>query len=269
MTACVTNEHPLIELRNADVWRGDNLILHDFALTIGAEESVAVLGPNGAGKSTLIHLITGALHVAAKQGAVARLFGEELWSQESLRRRIGLVAPEQAAFFDVEEEARDVVLSSLRGAFGTTRFMRFSREERARAEMAMERAGVAHFATRPYGQLSSGERRRFLLARALVHEPQVLVLDEPTTALDFPSTFSFIEVVRKLIREGHGVVWVTHHPAEIPPEMTRVILLKDRKVFRDGAPKRTLTSSALSELYGIPLKVRWGSGFCHVIPAGH
>ncbi|MFD0893172.1 ATP-binding cassette domain-containing protein [Luteolibacter ambystomatis] len=260
-------EHPLLELRHADVWRGDNRVFHDFALTVRDDESVAILGPNGAGKSTLIKLITGELRAAAEPGTVARLFGEDLWSLEDLRHKLGLVAPEEAQRFDPEEPAEGVVLSSLRGAFGVTRWMRFSKQERARAAAAMQKAGVLDLAKRDYGTLSSGQRRRFLLARALVHEPQALLLDEPTTALDFPSSFAFIEIVRELIRSGHGVLWVTHHPSEIPPETTRVILLKDGRIFADGAPKQVLASKVLSELYGLPLKVRWSGGFCHVGPA--
>lgn len=265
----VSTIHPLLELRHADVWRGDNRVFHDFSLTLGGEESVAILGPNGAGKSTLIKLITGELRAAAEPHTVARLFGEDLWSLEELRHRLGLVSPEEAQRFDPEEESEGVVLSSLRGAFGVARWMRFSKEDRHRAHLAMEKAGVADLAKRPYGALSSGQRRRFLLARALVHDPQALLLDEPTTALDFPSSFAFIEIVRNLIRSGHGVAWVTHHPAEIPPETGRVILLKDGRIFADGPPKKTLTSAILSELYGLALRVRWSGGFCHVGPAGH
>lgn len=259
--------HPLLELRHADVWRGDHRVFRDLSLTVGAEESIAILGPNGAGKSTLIKLITGELRAAAEPGTIARLFGEDLWSLEELRHRLGLVSPEEAHRFDVEEPAEGVVLSSLRGAFGLARWMRFSKHDRSRALAAMEKAGIAHLAKRPYGELSSGERRRFLLARALVHEPQALLLDEPTTALDFPSSLAFIQIVRALVRSGHGVLWVTHHPSEIPPETSRVILLKEGRIFADGPPRKTLTSSILSELYGLPLTVRWSGGFCHVTAA--
>jgi iron complex transport system ATP-binding protein len=261
--------HPLLELRHADVWRGDHRVFRDFSLTIGENESIAILGPNGAGKSTLIKLITGELRAAAEPQTVAKLFGEDLWSLEDLRHRLGLVSPEEAHRFDPEELAEDVVISSLRGAFGVTRWMRFSKADRIKANEAMEKAGVHALKDKPYGQLSSGERRRFLLARALVHQPQALLLDEPSTALDFPSSFAFIETVRSLIRTGHGVLWVTHHPAEIPPETQRVILMKEGRIFADGPPRKVLTSTRLSELYGLSLKVRWSGGFCHVTPTGY
>ena len=258
----------MLELQHADVWRGDQCVFHDLSLNFRSDESIAILGPNGAGKSTLIKLITGELRAAAEPGSLARLFGDDLWSLEDLRHRLGLVSPEEAQRFDPEEAAEGVVLSSLRGAFGLTRWMRFSKAERQRAGEAMEKAGVEALSARAYGELSSGERRRFLLARALVHEPGALLLDEPTTALDFPSAFAFISIVRELIRSGHGVIWVTHHPAEIPPETERVILLKRGRVFADGLPKKVLTSAILSDLYDLPLNARWSGGFCQVTPAG-
>jgi len=256
--------HPMLELQHADVWRGDQRVFHDLSLMFRSDESVAILGPNGAGKSTLIKLITGELRASAESETIARLFGEELWSLEDLRHRLGLVSPEETQRFDPEEPAEGVVLSSLRGAFGLTRWMRFSKTERQRVRDAMAKAGVGTLAHRSYGELSSGEKRRFLLARALVHEPEALLLDEPTTALDFPSAFAFIGIVRELIRSGHGVLWVTHHPAEIPPETERVILLKQGRIFADGPPRKVLTSAILSELYDLPLHVSWSRGFCQV-----
>lgn len=255
---------PLLELQHADVWRGDQRVFHRLSLRVRSDESIAILGPNGAGKSTLIKLITGELRAAAEPGTVTRLFGEDLWSLEDLRHRLGLVSPEETQRFDPEEPAAGVVLSSLRGAFGLTRWMRFSKADRQRAQVAMQKAGVASLALRPYGELSSGEKRRFLLARALVHEPEALLLDEPTTALDFPSAFAFLDIVRNLIRSGHGVLWVTHHPAEIPPETERVLLLKQGRIFADGPPRKVLTSAILSGLYELPLQVNWSRGFCQV-----
>jgi iron complex transport system ATP-binding protein len=254
----------LLELQHADVWRGDQRVFQDLSLTIRSDESVAILGPNGAGKTTLVKLISGELHAAAEPRTIAKLFGEEHWSLEDLRHRLGLVSPEETQRFDPQEPAERVVLSSLRGAFGLTRCMRFTKPERQRAHLAMAQAGVATLAHRPYGELSSGEKRRFLLARALVHQPESLLLDEPTTALDFPSALAFIGIVRRLISTGHGALWITHHPAEIPPEIERVILLKHGQIFADGPPRKILTAPTLSSLYDLPLQVEWNRGFCQV-----
>jgi iron complex transport system ATP-binding protein len=254
------------EMERATVWQGDVAALKDFSLTLRCGESVAVLGPNGAGKSTLLKVMTGELRPEADGRGKCRLFGDELWSVEELRHRIGLVMPEEVARFHPREVALDVVLSSLRGAYGRTRDMRFSRDEKRRAREAVEAADVGHLLGRDFGALSSGERRRFLIARALVHEPGVLVLDEPSTALDFAAAVRLSGVLRGLLRNGRTLVLVTHHPAEIPPEIDRALLLKDGGVFADGGKRRVLSGERLGNLYGVPLAVRWHRGWCDVRP---
>jgi iron complex transport system ATP-binding protein len=256
-----------LEIRNANVWRGlDTLALRHFSLRLNLGESVAILGPNGAGKSTLLKLITGELRPEADGAGSCRLFGDDLWSLEELRHRIGVVMPEEVARFHPEEEAADVVLSSLRGAYGRTRDMRFSRTERVKAAEVIERMGVAELARRDFGTLSSGERRRFLIARALVHDPAVVVLDEPSTALDFAAATTLTGALRALIGNGHTLGLVTHHPGEIPPEMNRTILLKNGEVVADGLKRRVITGESLSGLFGVPLSVSWAHGWCSVRP---
>jgi len=253
-----------LEISGATVWRGETAALKDFSLSLHEGESVAILGPNGAGKSTFLKLLTGEVRPEAQCGALCRLFGEELWSLEELRHRIGIVMPEEVARFDEDEISRDAVISSLRGAYGRTREMRFSKEEKARAEKAMDIMGMAPLGGRPFGALSSGERRRFLIARALVHEPEVIVLDEPSTALDFAASLHLIETLRRLISSGRTLVWVTHHPGEIPPEIDRVVLLKSGRVHADGRKAEILTQSVLSGLYDVDLNVQWSGGWCDV-----
>lgn len=255
---------PILEISNANVWRGETLALHDFSLTLHHRESVAILGPNGAGKSSFLKLLTGEVRPAADPRTSCRLFGEELWSLMELRHRIGVVMPEEVSRFHPEELAVDSVLSSLRGAYGRTRDMRFSQAEKARALAALETMSVSRLAGREFGTLSSGERRRILIARALVHQPEVLVLDEPSTALDFAAALQLGSALRELLRAGRDLVLVTHHPGEIPPEIQRVILLKDGQVFADGPKRTTFTAATLSALYETQLRVGWSDGWCDV-----
>lgn len=256
----------IFEITHADVWRGDTLALRDFSLTLSHGESVAILGPNGAGKSTFLKLLTGEVRPAAEPGTRCRLFGDELWSLEELRHRIGVVMPEEVARFDADELTRDAVLSSLRGAYGRTRDMRFSKQDKERARDAMELMGVGPLADREFGTLSSGERRRILIARALVHQPEVLVLDEPSTALDFAAAIQLTGTLRSLVNAGRDLILVTHHPGEIPPEIDRVILLRDGKVFADGPKRKIITAARMSELYQVDLRVAWSAGWCDVRP---
>lgn len=256
----------IFEIQNARVWRGETLALRDFSLRLVHGESVAILGPNGAGKSTFLKLLTGEVRPEADPATVCRLFGEDLWSLDELRHRIGVVMPEEVARFEPAELTSDAVLSSLRGAYGRTREMRFSRSEKDQARSSMERMGVAHLAEREFGTLSSGERRRILIARALVHQPEVLVLDEPSTALDFAAAIQLTGTLRSLLGAGRDLVLVTHHPGEIPPEIERVVLLRDGRVFADGKKREIITAARLSELYQANLRVNWSGGWCDVRP---
>lgn len=259
-----------LELEKVNVWRGeeaDVAALRDLSLSFRIGESVAVLGPNGSGKSTLLKLLTGSVRSEVREGSDCRLFGEQHWSIDELRHRIGVVMPEEVARFEAHEVAFDVVLSAFRGAYGRTRDMRFSRKERVAASRAVDRMGIAGLIDRDFGALSSGERRRFLIARALAHDPEVLVLDEPSTALDFAAAAELSLTLRELIGSGHTLVLVTHDPGEIPPEIGRVVMLKGGKVFADGVKRQLLRSESLSELYDLPLRSRWSDGWCAVKPA--
>lgn len=256
-----------LELERVNVWRGEEAevaALRDVSLSFRHGESVAVLGPNGSGKSTLLQLLVGGLRPEVRDGSYCRLFGDEYWSIDELRERIGVVMPEEVARFDSDELAFDVVLTAFRGAYGRVRTMRFSKAERTAASRAVDRLGITHLINRDFGSLSSGERRRFLIARALAPDPAVLVLDEPSTALDFAAATELGSILRELMHDGHTLVLVTHHPGEIPPEIERVVMLKEGQVFADGGKRRQLTSGKLSGLFGLPLRARWSGGWCHV-----
>jgi len=132
------------------------------------------------------------------------------------------------------------------------------------ATKAMADVGIAELARREFGQLSSGEKRRFLIARALVHRPEALVLDEPSTALDFAARLHLLETLRRIASGGATLTLVTHDPGEILPEISRVILLKDGRVLADGAKRQVLNDQSLSELYGLRLKLAWSRGWAVV-----
>ncbi|MES2995324.1 MAG: ABC transporter ATP-binding protein [Verrucomicrobiota bacterium] len=256
-----------LEIHHANVWRGEEaerLALEDVSLEFHEGESVAILGPNGAGKSTLLKVMTGELRPEWKDGMVCRLFGGDRWIIDDLRARIGVIMADHLERIEHDELALDVVLSSFRGAFGRTRWMRFSKREKALAKQALEKAGVAHLGGRFFNELSSGEQRRVMIARAVAHDPSVIVLDEPSTALDFAAAHAMGNILRTLQKSGHTLVWVTHHPGEIPPEIDRVILLKNGRVFADGKKRTVLASANLSSLYEIPVRVTWTDGWCSV-----
>jgi len=130
----------------------------------------------------------------------------------------------------------------------------------------LDRLEVADLADRRYANLSTGEQRRFLLARALVHDPEVLVLDEPTSGLDLKACFEYIDLIRDLMREGKTLVLATHHVHEIPPEMERVVLLREGRVVADGAKTDVLTGERLSETFDTPVELVRANGFYQAVP---
>ena len=191
---------PLLDLNHVTVMRGDRAALDDISLTVGAGEHVCILGPNGCGKSTLIKTITRECYPLAREGSSIKILGRELWNVFELRNLLGIVSPDLLAQCSTEATGRDVVLS---GFFSSTRIFPHHQPEAewlARADSAMERLGIAHLADRAVAHMSSGEAKRTLIARALVHEPQALLFDEPSNALDIAAQFQLRDTMRVLAR---------------------------------------------------------------------
>ena len=152
---------------------------------------------------------------------------------------------------------------------GTWSHQQFSADDRARAEHIMEQLGVAALRDRTFATMSTSEQRRFLLGRALMSDPDILLLDEPTSVLDLKACFQYLDIVRGLMQAGKTVILVTHHIHEIPPEVSRVVLLKDGAVLADGAKEKILTSAQLSQLFDTPIKLARANGFYQAMPGRH
>ena len=179
---------PLLDLRSVTVVRGSNVALNGVSLRIEVGEHVCILGPNGCGKSTLIKAITRGCYPLAQEGSSIAILGRSLWNIFALRSLLGIVSPDLLAACTTDATGLDVVLS---GFFSSTRIFpnhKPEAEHRERAETALARLGVAHLAARPVLEMSSGEAKRTLIARALVHDPQTLLFDEPGNTLDIRGT---------------------------------------------------------------------------------
>ena len=259
----------ILEIKNANVWRGDRLVFRSLSLEIQRGESVVILGPNGAGKSTLLRLLTGELRAEVRPDSFCRLFGEEDWSLDELRTKIGIVMPEEASRFSPQELAGDAVISSFRNRYGRSPDDCYTIHERQSVLEIMAELGMLRFADTPLERLSTGERRKVLIARALVHQPKILVLDEPATGLDIAASTYLFQVIRKLISNGRDVILVTHHPGEIVPEISRAISFRKGNVLFDGPKHETITSASLSALFEIPVRVSWNEGWCHAAVLAH
>lgn len=261
---CVEN---ILEIANLSVVRGDKKVFQGLTLRVPAGCNTAILGPNGAGKSTFLKLLTREIYPVASPSSVLKIFGESLWNVRDLRSRLGIVSNDLQREFPAETSGLDVALSGFLSTFGVWRGMKISREQICSAKKILSAMGVEKIASRAFGTFSTGEQRRFLLARALVNSPQALVLDEPTSGLDLKSAFLYIEKMRALMNAGTTVVLVTHNIGEISPEFSRVILLKNGRVIADGSREKMLTSQNLSSLFEIPLSVSEKNGFYSVVPA--
>ena len=255
---------PLLSFQNVTVMRGDRAALQEVNLEIAAGEHVCILGPNGCGKSTLIKTIARECYPLARAGCAISILGRERWNIFELRSLLGIVSPDLLASCTTEATGRDVVLS---GFFSSTRIFPHHHPEPellARAEAALKRLGIAHLADRPVAQMSSGEAKRALIARALVHDPQTLLFDEPSSALDIGAQLQLRETLRELAQSGLGILLVTHHVSEIIPEIERVVLLRGGRILRDGPKAAILTEENLSRLFNAKVRLGQHCGYFHL-----
>jgi iron complex transport system ATP-binding protein len=263
--AQIPNQPPLLALSHVTVMRGEHVALQDITLRVDTGEHVCILGPNGCGKSTLIKTITRECYPVANKESSISIFGRERWNIFELRSLLGIVSPDLLASCTTDATGRDVVLS---GFFSSTRiFPHHSPNPNLleKTDAALARLGIAHLAGRPVAQMSSGEAKRTLIARALVHEPQTLLFDEPSNALDIGAQMQLRETMRQLAQSGLGILLVTHHVSEIIPEMERVVFLRAGRILADGAKEEILTAGSLTDLFGVPVGLVRRDGYFHSV----
>ena len=257
---------PILDIQHATVYRGETCVFSDFSFALHDGEHAAILGPNGAGKSTLLKLLSGEVHAMAKEDTRMALFGDARWNVGDVRKRIGIVSHDLQRDYLICAEGQNVILSGFYASNDTYEYQEFSGAQRARADELLQELGIASLADRRFGHLSTGEQRRFLLGRALVHDPPVLVLDEPTSGLDLKACFQYLDLLRAQIAKGKTVLLVTHHLHEIPPEIDRVIFLKDGKIVADGAKSTLITGDQISRLFDSKITLVQANGWYQALP---
>ncbi|MEG2802729.1 ATP-binding cassette domain-containing protein [Stenotrophomonas sp.] len=250
---------PLIELDRACVIRGQVRVLHDLSLRIAQGQHTALLGPNGCGKSSFIKLITRELYpLAQADGSVAvRVLGQNRWQVDRLRSQLGIVTGDLSSnLADMPGlTVEEAVLSGFFASFVVPAFREVTAEMRQRVRDTLGLVGALPLLQRGYAELSAGETRRVLIARALVNRPQALLLDEPSTGLDLIARQHLIATMRRLAAEGITLVLVTHHIEEIIPEIERVVMLRGGRIVADGSRAELLRDGPLSDLFGGPVQV--------------
>jgi iron complex transport system ATP-binding protein len=266
---------PLVDCRAVTVYRGSVRALDRLTLSIAAGEHVAILGPNGCGKSTFIKTLTREIYPAIEEPpSTLRIMGQDRWSVSDLRKMLGIVSQDliaectkgmssDFAEFPRRVTGRDTVLSGFFSSIGIWKHHEVTPAMERKADEILERLEIAHLAHRPLHELSSGEARRLVIGRALVHDPAALVLDEVANSLDLRAAHQLRETTRAVAQAGTAIVIVTHHLPEIIPEITRVILMRQGRILADGPKERLLTSASLTRTFGLPIEVGQHDGYFH------
>lgn len=257
-----------LRMQNVDIARGQSVVLHDVNLTIGNAEHLAILGPNGCGKSTLIKAMMCECYPIVRPGMELKVYGRDRWEVQELRKHLGVVAAELPGERTAVTRGIDAVVSGFFSSSTLWPNLVVTTSMRDSAMGALALLGAAHLRDRWVGEMSAGEKRRVMIARALVHEPEMLLLDEPSNALDLAAQRELREILRQVAvgsatRRGTGIIMVTHHLADILPEIERVVMLREGRIVGDGPKEELLEAGRLQELFGVPLELAQRKGYWH------
>jgi iron complex transport system ATP-binding protein len=255
LSAGLVNPDAVVQFSGVTVRRSGKTLLDAIDWTVEVDERWAVLGPNGAGKTTMLQIAAAALHPTS---GAAYVLGEQLGTVDvfELRPRIGLASAAFADRIPPRERVRDVVISAGYSVIGRWRES-YSEPDVARANVLLEVAGVAALGERTYGTLSQGERQRVQIARALMTDPELLLLDEPAAGMDLGGREDLLRRLTRIAADADApaTVLVTHHVEEIPPGITHALLLREGRVVASGLASEVLRAETLSETFGLPLVV--------------
>jgi iron complex transport system ATP-binding protein len=244
--------------------RGANTALRELSLSIGAGEHVAILGPNGCGKSTLIKTITRECYPLMRPGSSVSILGQDAWNIFDLRSMLGIVSNDLMTQCTRDITGFDVVLSGFFSSIGIWPNHHVTAAMREKTGHVLSVLESPHLREKPVDEMSSGEARRMLIGRALVHDPLALLLDEPSTSLDLFAQHELRELIRKLARSGIGILLVTHHLSDIIPEIERVIFMRNGSIADDGPKETMLTAPNLQELFGVKVELARRDGYYHL-----
>lgn len=252
---------PLFECSNISICRGNKRVIDSLNLIIPDGEHVAILGPNGSGKSTLIKVFTKEIYpVHDEKIQYCKVFGKEQWHVFDLRAHFGIVSNDLQFTFTREITGKEVILSGFFSSVGLFNHT-ITREMEEKVDQIARFLDIEALLERYISDLSSGEARRLLIGRALVHQPKVLILDEPTSSLDLSALHTLRKYLRKIAISGVTILMITHQIHDIIPEINRIVMMKNGNLFSDGSKETQLTSAKISQLFGIPITVKEENGY--------
>ena len=258
----------LIDIRNATIYRGETRVFENFSVSIGQHEQVAILGPNGSGKTTLLKVINREIYPVRRDDSWVRILGRETWNVWELRSHIGIVSHDLQMRYRATTTGLNVVLSGYLSSVGIHGLLsrQISSEQKEHAKSIMRELGIESLADTPLRKMSTGQQRRCLLGRALVHSPDTLILDEPTAGLDLSASFDYLARIRRQIASGKSIVLVTHLLNEIPPDIQRLILLREGRIVADGPKEEVLTEANLKKTYDTDVRIAKVDGYYLAYP---
>ena len=251
---------PVLELADVSVRRGESTLVDGVDWTVEEDERWVVLGPNGAGKTTLLQVASAQIHPTS---GVVGILGEVLGTTDvfELRPRIGLTSAVLAERIPRNERVHDVVVSASYAVIGRWREV-YDELDHHRADELLTELGAAHLAGRTFGTLSEGERKRVQIARALMTDPELLLLDEPAAGLDLSGREDLVSTLSVLAMDemSPATVMVSHHVEEIPPGFTHALLMRRGRVIAAGPLEHVMTDQIVSATFGMPLRLSHDDG---------
>ena len=258
----------LLELKNITVLKGSSqMVLDSISLNIDEGENLAILGPNGAGKSSLIKIITREYYpIDQVEESSFKILGHDNWDVFELRSLFGIVSNELQFTCTRDITGLEMVLSGFFSSIGLFRETVTDQMKR-KAQEIIEFLEIVPLQNKIMSQMSSGEARRFLIGRALVHNPKALILDEPSNSLDLHAHHKFTNILRKITKAGTSIILVTHNLLDIIPEINRVVLMKNGKIFKDGGKESILTTESISKLFEASVEIKTKDGYYYALRA--
>jgi len=259
-------EFPLLEFNKITVLKEENQkVLDSVSLKIFEGQNVAILGPNGAGKSSLIKVITREYYpISQDDDCSFKIWGKDSWDVFDLRFLLGIVSNDLQYACARDITGMEMVLSGFFSSIGLFR-ERLTPKMRRKTEETIEFLEIGHLRDRKMNQMSSGEARRFLIGRALVHDPKALILDEPGNSLDLHALYKFSNILSKIARRGTSIILVTHNLSDIIPEIQRVILMKKGRLYKDGPKESILTHENMTKLFEAHIEIKRKDGYYYAL----
>ena len=242
-----------LDVKNTTAYKNDYKVIKNLSIKLFDNERIIILGPNGAGKSAIVDLINRNIYPIVKKDSYFRIFNEELIDIWKVRKYISTVNNEIKLRINKHLKVRDILLSGLYGKFCKINNPKI--EDLIKVKELIEKMLLNDIADKKFGYLSDGEKQISIIARAIINNPKVLILDEPSVNIDLKSRIFLIKKIQDLSQLGISILCITHDISIITKDYNRVIFLKDREIIRDGKPSELMTNKNINQLFDIDIKL--------------